>query len=132
VVLGDAARVEAELRRDPGAATRVGVASGWTPLDLVCASRFHLDPERAPGLTDVARMLLHLGAEIDGESRGRRCWRPLECAVTSANSSPNNEPIIRPLLDRGAPVRPETVLASLYAAGGTCGDRRAPRGRESA
>ncbi len=119
VVLGDAARVQAELRRDPGAATRVDPGSGWTALHLACASRFHLDPARAPGLTEVVRVLLDAGAEIDGESRGRRCWRPLECAVTSANSSANNEPIIRLLLDRGAPVRPATVLGSLYAAGGT-------------
>ena len=63
--------------------------------------------------------MLDAGADIDGKSAGRRCWRPLECAVTSANSSRNNEPIIRLLLDRGAPVRSETLLASLYAAGGT-------------
>jgi hypothetical protein len=119
VVLGDAARVEAELRRDAGAATRIDPGSGWTALHLACASRFHLDPARAPGLAEVARLLLDAGADIDGESAGRRCWRPLECAVTSANSSRNNEPIIRLLLDRGAPLRPETVLASLYAAGGT-------------
>jgi ankyrin repeat protein len=119
VVLGDVARVKAELRRDPGAATRVDPGSGWTALHLACASRFHLDPARATGLAEVARMLLDAGADIDGKSAGRRCWRPLECAVTSANSSRNNEPTIRLLLDRGAPVRPETVLASLYAAGGT-------------
>src|SRR5579859_2290254 len=119
VVLGDAARVEAELRRDPGAATRVDLGSGWTALHLACASRFHLDPSRAPGLAEVARLLLDAGAEIDGKSAGRRCWRPLECAVTSANSSRNNEPIIRLLLERGAPVRSETLLASLYAADGT-------------
>ena len=119
VVLGDVARVEAELGRDPGAATRVDPGSGWTALHLACASRFHLDPARAPGLAEVARLLLDAGADVDGESAGRRCWRPLECAVTSANSSRNNEPIIRLLLDRDAPVRSETVLASLYAAGGT-------------
>jgi ankyrin repeat protein len=119
VVLGDAAGVEAELRRDPGAATRVDVGSGWTALHLACASRFHLDPARAPGLAEVAGLLLDAGADIDGQSAGRRCWRPLECAVTSANSSRNNEPIIRLLLDRGAPVRSETLVASLYAAGGT-------------
>jgi ankyrin repeat protein len=119
VVLGDAARVQAEFRRDPGAATRVDPGSGWTALHLVCASRFHLDPARAPGLAQVARLLLDAGADLDGKSTGRRCWRPLECAVTSANSSANNEPIIRLLLDRGAPVRSETLLASLYAAGGT-------------
>jgi ankyrin repeat protein len=119
VVLGDASRVKAELRRDPGVATRVDLVSGWTALHLACASRFHLDPARAPGLAEVVRLLLDAGAEIDGMSAGRRCWRPLECAVTSANSSRNNEPIIRLLLDRGAPVRSETLLASLYAADGT-------------
>jgi ankyrin repeat protein len=119
VVLGDAARVEAELRRDRGAAARVDLGSGWSALHLACASRFHLDPERAPGLAEVTRLLLDAGADVDAKSAGRRCWRPLECAVTSANSSRNNEPIIRLLLDRGAPVRSETVLASLYAAGGT-------------
>jgi ankyrin repeat protein len=119
VVLGDADRVEAELRRDPGAATRVDPGSGWTALHLACASRFHLDPARAQGLVRVVGLLLEAGAAIDGESAGGRCWRPLECAVTSANSSRNNEPIIRLLLDRGAPVRSETLLASLYAAGGT-------------
>ena len=119
VVLGDASRVEAELRRDPGAAVRVDPGSGWTALHLACASRFHLDRARASGLAKVVRVLLDAGADIDGESAGRRCWRPLECAVTSANSSANNEPIIRLLLDRGAPLRSETLLASLYAAGGT-------------
>src|SRR5262249_31831355 len=108
---------EAELGRDPGAAARVDLPTGWSALHLACASRFHLDPARAPGLAEVTRLLLDAGADIDGKSTGRRCWRPLECAVTSANSSANNEPIIRLLLDRGAPVRPETLLASLYAAG---------------
>jgi hypothetical protein len=119
VVLGDAGRVEAELHRDPGAATRVNPGSGWSALHLACASRFHLDPTRAVGLARVVRLVLDAGADVDVESAGRRCWRPLECAVMSANSSRNNEPIIRLLLERGAPVRSETLLASLYAAGGT-------------
>jgi ankyrin repeat protein len=119
VVLGDADRVAAELRRNPVAATRVDPETGWTALHLACASRFHLDPARAIGLAEVTRLLLDADADIDGQSTGRRCWRPLECAVTSANSSRNNEPIIRMLLERGAVVRSETVVASLYAAGGT-------------
>jgi ankyrin repeat protein len=119
VVLGDAGRVAADLRRDPGAAVRVDPGTGWSVLHLACASRFHLDPVRAPGLAEVTRLLLDAGADLDGKSTGGRCWRPLECAVTSANSSANNEPIIRLLLDRGAPVRSETVVAALYAAGGT-------------
>jgi ankyrin repeat protein len=119
VVLGDAARVRFELGRDPGVATRGDIGSGWTALHLACASRFHLDPSRAAGLAEVVRLLLDAGAEIDRETGRGRCWRPLECAVTSANSSANNEPIIRLLLDRGAPVRSETLVAALYAAGGT-------------
>ncbi len=119
VVLGDAARVTAGLRRDPGAATRADVRSGWTALHLACASRFHLDPARAPGLAAVTRLLLDAGAAIESETAGGHCWRPLECAVTSANSSPNNELVIRELLARGARVRPETLVAALYAAGGT-------------
>ena len=58
VVLGDATRVEAELARDPGAATRVDPGTGWTALHLACASRFHLDPARAPGLVAVVRHVL--------------------------------------------------------------------------
>jgi ankyrin repeat protein len=119
IVLGDVARVRSELRRDPGAATRVDLGTAWSALHLACASRFHLDPARVAGLTEVTRMLLDAGADIDGMSAGRRCWRPLECAVTSASSSANNEPIIRLLLDRGAPLRPETMRAALHAAGGT-------------
>jgi ankyrin repeat protein len=119
VVLGDVARVTAELERDPGAATRADSPTGWTALHLACASRFHLDPARAPGLVVVTRLLLDAGAAIEGETDGGHCWRPLECAVTSAHSSPHNEPIIRELLARGAQVRPETLEAALYAADGT-------------
>jgi ankyrin repeat protein len=119
VVLGDATRVAAELRRDPGAATRADPRSGWTALHLACASRFHLDPARASGMTAVTRLLLDAGAAIESETAGGHCWRPLECAVTSANSSPRNEPIIRELLARRAQVRSEALVAALYAAGGT-------------
>jgi ankyrin repeat protein len=118
VVLGDADRVAAEIERDPGAAVRADPESGWTALHLACASRFHLDPARAQGLAAVTRLLLDAGAEIESGTAGGHCWRPLECAVTSAQSSPNNEPIIRELLARGALERPETAVAALYAAGG--------------
>jgi ankyrin repeat protein len=119
VVLGDAPLVAAELERDPGAATRTDSRTGWTALHLACASRFHLDPARATGLAVVTGVLLDAGAAIEGETAGGHCWRPLECAVTSAHSSPRNEPIIRELLARGAQVRPETLVAALYAADGT-------------
>jgi hypothetical protein len=48
----------------------VDLGSGWSALHLVCASRFHLDPARAPGLVEVARLLVDAGAELDGVSRG--------------------------------------------------------------
>jgi ankyrin repeat protein len=132
VVLGDADRVAAELRRDPSAATRADPRTGWTALHLACASRFHLDPARAPGLAAVTRLLLDAGAAIERETAGGHCWRPLECAVTSANSSPRNEPIIRELLARGAQLRPETLVAALYAADGTwCLELLAGAGEQS-
>ncbi len=92
VVLGDAARVEAELRRDPGAATRVDPGSGWTALHLACASRFHLDPARAPGLAEVARLLLDAGADAStararGGGAGGRWSAPSRARTRAATTS---------------------------------------------
>jgi hypothetical protein len=56
MMLGDAARVRAEMERDPRAATRPDPRTGWTPLHGACASRwYYLDPARAPGLLATAR-----------------------------------------------------------------------------
>src|SRR5690348_18115188 len=64
VVLGDAARVGEMLPRDPGLAVRTDERTGWTALHVACASRWHrLDPARAGGLTEVARLLLAAGAD---------------------------------------------------------------------
>jgi ankyrin repeat protein len=112
VVLGDVERVERPLAADPGLVSRRDPRTGWTALHAVCASRWHLDPARAEGLYDVARLLLDAGAEVNGLSRDGR-WAPLECAVTSANAERRNEPIVRLLLDRGATVND----GNLYAAG---------------
>src|SRR5438046_7021993 len=66
VILGDAARVRELLARDPGLATRTDEQTGWTALHAACASRWHrLDPARASGLTEVARLLLEAGARTD-------------------------------------------------------------------
>ncbi len=82
VVLGDVARVRAAIERDPRLVNRSDPRSGWTPLHLVCASRWHrLDPARAGDLVAVARVLLDAGADpsspgvrwLDAASlRGRR------------------------------------------------------------
>ncbi|MGH3284620.1 MAG: ankyrin repeat domain-containing protein [Streptosporangiaceae bacterium] len=101
LVLGDAARVRAEIQRDPPAATRPDPRTGWTPLHAACASRWHrLDPPRAEGLAAVARLLLDAGADPARSIRGPRggVWTPLRCAVAGAA----NPEITALLLDRGA------------------------------
>jgi ankyrin repeat protein len=103
LVLGDAARVQAEIADDPGLATRVDPRTGWTPLHAVCASRWNqLDPGRADGLQAVARLLLDAGADPNGRAPGRPGrgggWTPLRCAVAGAT----NAPIVALLLERGA------------------------------
>jgi ankyrin repeat protein len=100
VVLGDAARVRAEIARDPSIATRRDPGTGWTALHAACASRWlRLDPARAPGLTDVARVLLDAGADPTVSTSGPRAgWTPLRCAIAGAA----NPGIVRMLLERGA------------------------------
>ena len=102
VILGDAARVRAEISRDPGLATRADARTGWTPLHAACASKWNqLDPARADGLVAVARLLLDAGADPVGRTggqRGRGGWTPLRCAVAGAA----NPPVVALLLERGA------------------------------
>jgi ankyrin repeat protein len=121
VILGDAALVRAMLGRDPALATRPDARTGWTPLHAVCSSRWHrMDPDRAAGLTQVARLLLDAGADPgikvgrpgqpadqggqsgQGDQNGPddRQWSPLFCAAAQ-----NNPAITRLLLERG--VRPD-------------------------
>ena len=104
VILGDAARVSEELRRDPGLATRRDPRSGWTPLHAVSASRWHqFEPARSGGLLAVARLLIEGGADPVAKSGWRRdSWSPLGCAVASSNSGPSNQGIVEFLLEHGA------------------------------
>lgn len=109
VVLGDVARVRAELDRDLAAAIRPDARSGWTALHLACGSRWHrLDPARADGLTTVARLLLDAGAgPADPAGNG---WTPLRCAVAGVA----NPAIVRLLLDRGAVPDDHDVYLSCF------------------
>lgn len=104
VVLGDAARVAEDLRRDPSLATRTDPRWGWSPLHLACASRwFQLDPTRGEGLVAIARLLLDAGASPTATTAGARAdWSPLRCVIASANSGPSNRPLAELLLERGA------------------------------
>jgi ankyrin repeat protein len=118
VILGDAARVREMLAHDPGLATRLDSRTGWTALHAACASRWHrLDPARAGGLTEVARLLLEAGADVAirvsapgrpvGQEGGH--WSPLLCAVAGAA----NAAITRLLLEHGA--RPDDHVLYLAA-----------------
>jgi ankyrin repeat protein len=106
VVLGDADRVREALASDPGLATRADERTGWTALNLACASRWHrLDPARADGLLSVARLLLDAGADPAGPRTG---GTPLHCAVAGVA----NPAIVALLLDRGArPTDADVYLA---------------------
>jgi ankyrin repeat protein len=104
VILGDAARVSEELRRDPGLATRRDPRSGWTALHAVSASRWHqFEPARSDGLLAVAQLLIEAGADPATKTGWRRIsWSPLGCAVASANSGPSNRAVVELLLEHGA------------------------------
>ncbi len=101
VVLGEAAMVRQALAADRGMATRPDPATGWSPLHVACASRWHrLDAARADGLSAVARMLLEAGAAVEVRARtgADGGWSPLRCAVAGEA----NPEIAELLLDRGA------------------------------
>lgn len=103
LVLGDVKRVRGELGRDPDLASRADPESGWTPLHLVCASRWHwLQPRRRDGLVAVARLLLDSGADLNARSPRTRGRDPLSCAAATASQGEANEPLIALLLERGA------------------------------
>jgi ankyrin repeat protein len=116
LMLGDAARVRAEIARDPAAATRQDPATGWTPLHAVCASRWHfLDPDRAPGLVATARLLLDAGADLDARiSRSGRT--ALNCATASASGGVGNEAVMRLLLERGALPEDDDLYLTAFSA----------------
>jgi ankyrin repeat protein len=110
VVLGDAARAGQMLARDPALATAVDTWTGWTALHLACASRWHrLDPARAAGLTEVARLLLAAGADPARRGGEGSQWTPLLCAVAGEA----NAGITALLLEHGT--RPDDHVLYLAA-----------------
>jgi ankyrin repeat protein len=115
LVLGDAARVSEEIRRDPQASTRPDPRTGWTPLHAVCASRWHhLDPGRKAGLAETARILLDAGADPNMRI-GPAGRTPLFCATAVASSVPCNDAIIQLLLERGAVVRDDDLYMAAFS-----------------
>lgn len=122
LVLGDVARVRAQIERDPAAVTRPDPVTGWTPLHAVCASRWHdLDPQRAGGLVATARLLLDAGADPGarigpgGRSAGSS---PLRCATASASAGAGNAAIMALLLEHGAAVEDDDLYLAAFSRAG--------------
>ena len=68
LVLGDAEAVKAHLKTHPEEGLQPGGVQKWEPLLYVChTSLHHGSPERANGLVEIARELLRLGANPNGE-----------------------------------------------------------------
>jgi ankyrin repeat protein len=118
IALGDAARVNDELARDPELVARRDPRNMWTALHLACASRWHVDPARAQGLVEIVRMLLDAGTELDRPPTAESQWRPLRCTIASAGSGAGNEPIMRMLLERGAQVADHDLYLAGFTTGG--------------
>jgi len=113
VVLGDVDRVREELAHDPGLVLRPAAPVGWPPLLGVCSSRWHrIDPSRAEGLLEVARMLLDAGA--DPNTRTLPGQRTRCSSLFAAAGTANNPQIIQLLLERGAVPDDETLYLSAF------------------
>jgi len=115
-VLGDTARVRDLIDADPATALTPDADRGWPPLLYVSHSRWHrIDPTRAAGMTEVARILLDAGASPDSHNgRPPRSGR-YRSALYGAAGIANNPAITELLLDRGAdPNDDESLYHSVY------------------
>lgn len=98
-VLGDADAVREMLAADPEAAVAIDDERGWPPLLYACYSRWHqIDPGRASGMAEVARLLLDAGASPDTNDGGRSRYR----SALKGSVEVNNPDITEVLLDAGA------------------------------
>jgi ankyrin repeat protein len=98
-VLGEVGAVREHLAADPAAAVAVDDERGWPPLLYACYSRWHqIEPGRAAGLAEVARLLLEAGAAADTNDGGRPRFR----SALKGSAEVNNPEITRLLLEAGA------------------------------
>ena len=98
-VLGDAEAVREMLAADPAAAVAIDDERGWPPLLYACNSRWHqIDPDRAPWMAEVVRILLDAGASPNTNDGGRPRYR----SALRGSVEVNNPDITRVLLGAGA------------------------------
>lgn len=114
-VLGEVERVRELITAEPRLVEAVDAERGWSPLLYVCHSRWHqVDPARADGLTEVARVLLDAGASPDSNNGGP-ARAGCRSALYGAAGIANNPAITALLLERGAdPDDDESVYHSVY------------------
>ncbi|HEX6567511.1 MAG TPA: ankyrin repeat domain-containing protein [Acidimicrobiales bacterium] len=114
VSVGEVARVRELLAGDPALAVEPDRESGWAPLLVVCNSRWHqIDPSRAPGLREVAEVLMDAGASPD-TSVGRVPEFGHCSALYAAAGLANHPELAELLLRRGAD--PDTPAALYHTA----------------
>jgi ankyrin repeat protein len=100
-VVGDARLVAQLVAADPSAANAVDRERGWPALLYVCYSRWHrIDPGRAAGMVEVARLLLDAGVSPD-TNNGARPHHGYRSALHGSVTA-NNPAITRLLLERSA------------------------------
>lgn len=111
--LGDAARVQGFISRDPESATRKGGPRDWDALTYLCFSRYlKLDRSKSEGFVKSAKALLEAGADAKtGWWEGNHSPRPeWESALYGACGIAHHPEVTQLLLDHGAdPNDGETV-----------------------
>jgi len=113
LVLGDAATVDAHLRKHPELATQSGGPQNWEPLLYLCHSCLR---GNEPSRVAIARQLLTLGANPNGEYHWN--WHPElpRTALWAAVCAVSNLPLAELLLEAGA--NPTDGVATHIAGGG--------------